>query len=104
MAAQEYQAGPGRGVSDRATAPTLPPDPEDPYYILLTAPEAAAAMHVDGSVVRQWKKRGLIIPVQTDNGPRYRKSELIEAELATRRKPRLDQLMQQAWEQAGRPE
>jgi hypothetical protein len=82
----------------------LPPDPDDPFNILLTAQEGAAAMHVGVDVVYQWKRRRIIIPVQTDNGPRFRKSELIEAELNTRRQRRLDQLMETAWEQAGRPE
>jgi hypothetical protein len=82
----------------------LPPDPDDPFYILLTAQEAADAMHVELAVIRQWKHRRIIIPVQTDNGPRFRKSELIEAELNTRRQRRLEQLMETAWEEAGRPE
>ena len=57
----------------------------DPPRKLWTVAEAAEAAGVDPSVIRQWKCRGKLAPVNPGRGrPRFRAVDVLKAEAATR--------------------
>jgi DNA-binding transcriptional MerR regulator len=65
----------------------------------LTEDEAAAAAHVSVETIRKWVQRGHIKPLHDHNGRRlYRERDVLEAELATRRRARLRLLLTKAIE------
>lgn len=67
----------------------MTPDPDDPAARELTTPQAAAAAHVDETVVRRWASRGLIVSVSDDpDHPLYLEIDVLEAEARTRRRAR----------------
>lgn len=71
-------------------------DPDDPAQVLLTQEQCAEAAHVPASTVRSWIHRHLLTPVETPDGPRFRESEVLAVEAATRRGPRMQRLIGEA--------
>jgi predicted site-specific integrase-resolvase len=63
----------------------------------LTEDEAAVAAHVSVETIRKWVQRGHLTPLHDHTGRRlYRERDVLEAELATRRTPRLRLLITKA--------
>lgn len=80
----------------------MTPDPDDPATRELTTEEAAAAAHVDETVIRRWAYRGLIASVSNDpEHPLYLELDVLRVELKTRRKPREQRLAAEAAAQLG---
>lgn len=63
----------------------------------LNESEAAACAHVTVETIRKWVQRGHLTPIQDRNGRRlYREGDVLRAESATRRAPRLRLLLTKA--------
>lgn len=78
-------------------------DPDDPAEVLLNTQESADAAHVNAAVIRRWRARGLLHPVDPDDPhPRYRELEVLTVEKMTRRQKREAQLASEAEEWARR--
>ena len=77
----------------------MTPDLDDPEQVTLTTQEAARAVRVKESIVRDWARRKLLLPIDADSTPRrYREIDVLRVEHATRRAPRELQLAQEAWQ------
>jgi DNA-binding transcriptional MerR regulator len=78
-------------------------DPDDPAEVLLTTEQAAAAAHVKPALIRRWRARNLLQPVNPDEPhPRYRELDVLTVEAMTRRQKREVQLAAEAQEWASR--
>ena len=63
----------------------------------LSEDEAAACAHVSVETIRKWVQRGHLTPVHDRNGRRvYLEADVLRAESATRRRPRLRLLLTKA--------
>lgn len=75
----------------------MPPDPDNPENAIMDTEASAAAVHVAPDVIRQWARRRLITPLPgTERSPRYRLSDVQDAEYATRRQRRWLHLLDEA--------
>jgi len=78
-------------------------DPDDPAEVLLNTEQAAAAAHVKPALIRRWRARGLLHPVDPDDPhPQYRELDVLTVEAMTRREKRAAQLAAEAAEWAAR--
>lgn len=68
---------------------------DDPRQVLLTVDQAATAAHVDPALIRQWASRRRLVAVEHDP-ERYRESDVLAVERATRRTARARQLAEEA--------
>jgi hypothetical protein len=72
-------------------------NPDDPRAVLLTVEQAADAAHVRPETIWQWDSRGLLARAgEVDGRPLYAELDVLQAEAATRRRPRLRALLDEA--------
>lgn len=78
-------------------------DPDDPAEVLLTTEQSGTAAHVSAAVIRRWRARKLLIPVNPDDPrPLYRELDVLRVEAMTRREKRAAQLAAETAEWAAR--